>query len=92
MLELPDPQDFVFSSCKLIKVRVIVLEVLKKLGIDHPVPLTSSDSHSNKNRLVGDSSQANKILGWQARKSAAEILYDMSINRIQQKKPRFLEI
>jgi GDP-D-mannose dehydratase len=92
MLELPDPQDFVFSSCKLIKVRVIVLEVLEKLGIDHPVTLTSSDSHFNENRLVGDSSQANKVLGWRARKSATEILYDMSINRIQQKKPRFLEI
>ncbi len=83
MLEIPAPTDFVFSSGNLIEVRVIVLEVLDKLSITRPVSLISVDSHFSKDTLVGDSSRANKILGWKARKTAADILYGMCINQIQ---------
>ena len=83
MLELPAPTDFVFSSGRLIGVRAIVLEVLDKLRITHPVSLISIESYFSRDTLVGDPSRANRILGWKARKTAADILYNMCINQIQ---------
>ncbi len=83
LLELSEPLDIVFASGKLVGVREIVKEVLQMLEINYTVPLISEESIFDRNTLVGDTSQANEHLGWSARKSAAEILYGMSMELIR---------
>jgi GDPmannose 4,6-dehydratase len=81
MLQQDKPDDFVIASGKNFSVQDLVDVAFKAIGIDDWVPYVKTDPKfvrpADVDVLLGDSSKAKKLLGWEPKTTFEEMIEEM---------------
>ena len=77
-IKLPKSSDLVYARGESIKISDLVLQFLREVKYETPVEIVKNGQKVNSTlALVGDSSKAHALIGWQARKTPLEILLEL---------------
>jgi len=81
-LELSSPEDFVFASGKLVKIRDLTIVALNNLSLrSERIDLISSNPHRQRYTLIGNPSKAENVLNWRHPTQPSQILLDMVLHK-----------
>ncbi|MBL7059071.1 GDP-mannose 4,6-dehydratase [Candidatus Pacearchaeota archaeon] len=88
ILQQPEPEDYVISTDETHTVREFLQEVFSTVGLNYEDFLETSDIHKRPAEvpaLLGDSSKAKKVLGWDPKVKFKELVKMMVVSDIKKK-------
>jgi GDPmannose 4,6-dehydratase len=95
MLQQDDPSDFVVATGRRWSIRQVLDLAFQAIGIDDWSPYVVSDDRflrpAEVDQLVGDSSRAREVLGWEPKVTFPEILEEMVRNDIESEQAKASE-